>query len=215
MIISLSLSGTLALASLIWPLLVAVNIRYNLQTGLWRLNKQAYLTSYTVYTIVNIPGNQIGIVLFGMLLYTLVLQIFLFFLIYPPLLAWTIQTFAGFLVALCIGIAIKVIIVYILFDICLVWKVTADSYSTAVTVMLFVNLLYGTLSAFYRVCYYIGYSLVALFRYDVSLLPSIMWSMDSAFYSFHAFLLYEVFIYYLFDFYQILYFHLCFYTYIA
>ena len=192
LIISVCLSSALALLSLLWPILAAVNIRYNLQKGLWRYNKKAYISTYKVYTVVDIPGNQVGIVLFGVIIYTLVLQIFLFFLVYPPLFQWVLDTFSGYLVAICIGIGIKMIIVYLIFDVCLISKSSFDSYSTAVTIMLFVNLLYGVLSAFYRVCYYIGYSFVALFRFDVSMLPSVLWSMDSAFFTFNAYMRYQV-----------------------
>ena len=194
MALALGLSGTLAFVSLIWPMIFAVNARYNLRTGLWRHNKHAYLKSYSVHAIVNIPGNQIGTVILGVLIYTFVLQIFLFTLVYPPIcqVLW-IDMFSQLLITICIGIALKTAIMYFIFGICLKCTNNPNYYSIATTVMCFVNFLYGTINSFLRLCFFMGYSFVALFRFDVSVLPPITWPyLDNAFYAFNAFLMYQV-----------------------
>ena len=192
--VAVSLAGLLATFSLIWPIVVSINTRYNLQTGLWRHNKHAYISSYKDYTIVNIPGNQICIVVVGIIIYTFVLQLFLFTFIYPPVYQFFwVSTFGWLVVGINIGVIIKTILVYLIFDCCLKCTNNPHFYSIGITVMFLINFLYGIINAILRLGYYIAYSFFALFRYDVSTLPPLLWSMDSSFCAFNAFLLYQVY----------------------
>lgn len=45
----------IALASLLWPILVSCNIRRNLRSGKWRHNKRAYVSKYRIHHLAYVP----------------------------------------------------------------------------------------------------------------------------------------------------------------
>lgn len=193
--ISLGISTVLCILALCWPLVVAVNVRNNLRTGLWRYNREAYVPSYNRYTLAAIPGNMMGVVLIGFTIIALCLTICIFIVAFEPLGSYLWEIFDAPLFACCFGIVVKMIVVYLLFVAFLKDKngdiETVQGYSFAFCIYLFFNLLYGTLSAVYRLLYFIIYTIFALIRMDVTLLPLPFWGYDAAFSSFSSYMLYE------------------------
>jgi hypothetical protein len=188
----------IGLFSLIWPLVIAVLVRKNLRTGRWRYNRSAYLPSYEVHTLSAVPGMFVGVIIVSFLVIATLLGITLFSIVYAPVRNFLVALFGDFVVGSIIAIVLLAILNYLMFSLDSRKNLEAHSYnnvhrfSVFFGIMLYFNLLYGLLGALIRFGYFVCYCLIAVLRIDTSILPAVLWSVDSAFSTFNAYLLYEV-----------------------
>lgn len=200
LVISVCITGVIAGFALLWLALISVNVRHNLRTGVWRYNRNAYVSpengTFRVYKVAYLPGMILGAMVFGCVLYVWTLVLIIFCLAFEPIRVALYNQFGGFIVSLCISVLIKVQLVTLIYD---GWLVTDDlqiknmnTFCIFFLNLFFIELIYGLFSAFYRILYYLGYCFVAIFRFDATLLPHLMWTLDSAFCSFNSYMLFEV-----------------------
>ena len=195
--VSVTLAAGVALGAIMWPVVVAVNTRTNLRLGAWRSNPSLYRPHPPVHVLAGVPGMFLGIVIMASIVYAAVILLILFCFVYGPLRVWLYDLFGGLLVATGLGMLFVMVVNRIFFEgssnIDKDGNIKHfDKYSRSFAVMLFFNLLYGTLSAIIRFGIFVTYSLVGVMRIDATLLPTPLRSADNFYGLYHAVLFFEV-----------------------
>lgn len=193
---SLVITSLIAVSSLLWPLIVAVNTRRNLRTGAWRYNRRAYLKSYDVHRLAEVPGMMVGTVIVSFVVILILIAFTVFCFAYTDLRLYLSSMWFSFIVATLIAMAFQSSVKFLVFKKLLMDKdgriIDMNKFSWGFCVLMYFNLLYGTLSAIIRLCYFICYTLLGILRVDASVLPKPFRLFDSSFYSYNGYMLFEV-----------------------